>query len=260
MFNSRAINIALIASFVFHAALIIAVNIVVLPTKFKVRKFTSISFLGPILEKRALDIRMANKAGSAATNYESDLKGGREIHDVKSEVFQVLDIVKKDINARTEKRMNRAFSMPFREAKDIPAAARNVKKVSRGKGMAAKKDTGISGPLAAREVFYRPVKPVVPGWISSNTPFNLELKFFVTAQGDVKEVIPVVSSGNAEIDILGIRYLKEWKFTPLQMEDTHMKQLPKGGLSLTGFMPLAKRVSFSKGDEWGRIKMVFSKE
>jgi len=232
MFSSRAFNITLIASFILHATLIAAVNIVILPAKFKVREFTSISFLGPILEKRALDIRVANKPGSAAINYESDLKGGREIHDVKSEAFQASDIVKKDISARTEKRMNAALSMPFREIKDLPAAARNVRKVSRGESR-AKEDTGISGPLAAREVFYRPVKPVVPGWISSNTSFNLELKFFVTAQGDVKEVIPVVSSGNAEIDLLGIRYLKEWKFTPLTGQGR---------------------------DEWGMAKIVFSKE
>ncbi len=235
MFSTRAFNIALIASFVLHATLVTAVNIVVLPAKFKVREFTSISFLGPILEKRALDIRTANKPGSAATNYESDLKGGREIHDVKSEAFQASDTVRKDISGRTEKRMNAALSMPFREVKDLPVAVRNIKKVSRGESRA--KDTGISGPLAAREVFYRPAKPIVPGWINSNTPFSLELKFFVTAQGDVKEVIPVVSSGNAEIDLLGIRYLKEWKF-----------------------VPIAERGSLSEKDEWGRAKIVFSKE
>ncbi len=231
MFSSRAFNITLIASFILHATLVTAVNIVVLPAKFKVREFTSISFLGPILERRALDIRAASKPCSAATNYESDLKGGREIRDVRSEAFQASDIVSKNISARMEKRMNTALSMPFREVKDLPAAARNVKKVSRGER--GTKDIGISGPLAAREVFYRPAKPAVPGWISSDIPFNLELKFFVTAQGDVKEVIPVVSSGNAEIDLLGIRYLKEWKFT-----------------SLTG----------QGRDEWGRAKIVFSKE
>lgn len=246
MFGSRAFNITLIASFALHAILIAAVNIVILPVKFKVREFTSISFLGPILEERALDIRAADKPGPAATDYENDLKDGREGHDVKSEAFQALDIVKKDISVRAEKRMGRAFGMPFREVKDIPAATRNVKKVSRGERET--KDTGISGPLAAREVFYRPAKPAAPGWISGDVPFNLELKFFVTAQGDVKEVIPVVSSGNAEIDLLGIRYLKEWKFTPLQIEPP-----PKGGVSVTGFTSNEK-------DEWGRVKIVFGKE
>ncbi|MDP3789627.1 MAG: hypothetical protein Q8R48_04415 [Candidatus Omnitrophota bacterium] len=231
MFSSRALNIALIASFMLHATLIAAVNIIVLPANFKIREFTAISFLGPILEKRALDIRVAGKPGPAATNYESDLRGGSAIHDVKNEAFQASDIVRKDISRQAEKKMNAALSMPFREVKGLPSAVRNVKKVSRDESRI--KDTGISGPLAAREVFYRPAKPVVPGWISSNAPFNLELKFFVTAQGDVKEVIPLVSSGNAEVDLLGIRYLKEWKFTP----------------TVTG-----------GGEDWGRVKIIFSKE
>lgn len=240
MFGGRAFNIAFIVSFVWHIAVIASVNIVVLPSKFTVREFVPIAFLGPILEKRALDIMIAGKPSASATNYKSDLKDVSEVRDVKNEAFRISDAVRDDISKRAEKKMNAALSMPFREAKDLPrpAAARSAKKMPPEPAGSGAKGMGISGPLADREVFYKPAKPTVPEWVSSSASYSMELKFFVTAQGDVKEVIPVVSSGNAEIDLLGIRYLKEWRFTPI-----------------------AEGNSSSGGeDEWGRIKMVFSKE
>lgn len=232
MFSNKAFNIALLVSFLWHMTCIAAVNIVVLPGNFRVRELASVSFLGPILEKTALDIMMANKPVAVVTNYESDLKGGRQIRGVKGERLEPADIVKNDINKRTEDKMNRAFGLPFREVKDIPNITKNLKKAPVTQG--AVRDNDISGPIADRDVFYKPPKPPLPEWINGSMPFNLELKFFVTAQGDVKEVIPVVSSGNAEIDLLGIRYLKGWKFTPAALG--------------------------ANEEEWGRIKIVLTKE
>lgn len=235
MFSSRAFNIALLISFLWHMTCIAAVNIVVLPGKFKVRELTAVSFLGPILEKTALDIMMANKPIAVMTSYESELKGGREVRDVKAETLQPADTVKKEINKQAEDKMNRALGLSFREVKDVPNIIKDSKKAPAGPSAAG--DSGISGPIAGRKVFYKPPKPTVPEWIASGTLFNLELKFFVSAQGEVKEVIPVVSSGNAEIDLLGIRYLKGWKFTPTAGAD-----------------------SGSAKDAWGRIKIVLGKE
>jgi hypothetical protein len=95
-------------------------------------------------------------------------------------------------------------------------------------------DSEIMGPASEREIFYKPPKPRFPEQVSGSRPFHMELKFFVSAQGDIEEVIPVVSSGNAEVDLLGIRYLKGWKFTPLAGQ-------------------ASKR-------EWGSVKIILSKE
>lgn len=223
---------ALLISFLWHMTCIAAVNVVVLPGKFKVRELTSVSFLGPILEKTALDIMMANKPVAITTNYENDLRAGRPARDIKGENFQPADIVKNSINKRADDKMSTALRMPFREVKDIPNIVKDLNKPPARPSTA--KENNISGPVSGREIFYRPPKPTLPERIGGNMPFSLELKFFVTAQGDVKEVIPVVSSGNAEIDLLGIRYLKGWKF--------------------------AVANTIAGKEEWGRIKVVLSGE
>ena len=60
-----------------------------------------------------------------------------------------------------------------------------------------------------------PKKPVLPSWIDASSPFKLKLEFIVSVQGDVKEIIPAVSSGNPEVDILATQYLRGWRFAPL---------------------------------------------
>ncbi len=126
--------------------------------------------------------------------------------------------------------MGRALEMPFREVKDVPGADRRPKPRPIKRDAAA--GSGIFGPLADREISYKPPQPLLLGRAVAGEALNMELKFFVTAQGEVKEVIPVVSSGSAEADLLGIRYLKRWKFAP----------------------------AARRGEEWGRIKIVLSRE
>ena len=225
MFNNRAFNIALFISFVWHFTCIAAVNIVVLPGKLKTREISYVSFLGPIL---ALDTMGANKPAAVTPNYGGDLQSRRHVYDMEKEALSSLDIDRRDMSKRAEDKMNKVLAMPLAEAKSVPNIIRDSKKPIAKPSIV--KESDISGPASAREIFYKPLKPVVPERISGSMPFNMELKFFVTAQGEVKEVIPVVSSGNAEIDLLGIRYLKGWKFMPAAEE------------------------------EWGRIKIVLSKE
>ena len=61
----------------------------------------------------------------------------------------------------------------------------------------------------------------------------MEFKFLVSAQGDIKEIVPLVSSGNAEVDLLGIRYLKSWKFTPLGSADDRSEEWAKARIVLS---------------------------
>ncbi len=232
MFANRAFNIALLISILWHLICISAVNIVSLPGKFRFGELTSISFLGPILEKTALDIMMANRPVAVRTNYEGGAAIRPEIRTERNDTLLTRERMKQDIAKRSEKNMGKAVGVYFQETKEVPALARSL---NRPKRPAAIKEGEISWPAASREVFYKPDKPNVPESVSSNMPFNMEFNFLVSAQGDVKEVVPVISSGNAEVDLLGIRYLKSWKFGSLRSEAVQK-------------------------EEWGRAKIVLSKE
>lgn len=205
------IIIALAISFLWHIIAISAVNIVVLPCGYKMRELTAVSFLGPILEKTALDIMMANKPVAVRTEYEDNVE---ILPDRRAWLKEAPapGATRMNIAKKSEERMGGLLRASFREAKEVPPFTRPLKELKRA---VTQKEGEISGAAASREVFYRPETPRVPRSISDAAPFNMELKFSVSAQGDIREVIPVVSSGNADVDLIGIRYLKSWKFTPL---------------------------------------------
>ena len=226
MFRDRAFTIALLISFTWHLTCIAAVNIVILPGKFKAREVASISFLGPIL---ARDTVSANKAVAVIPKHEEDLQSMPRAYDIKKDTLSSAGAADKDINKLTENKIDRALNTQFLEVKSVPSPTKKAPNKS-----SAYRDSDISGPLAERKVFYRPLKPAVPVRINGSAPFNMEFRFFVSAQGEVGEVVPVISSGNVEVDLLGIRYLKGWKFTP---------------------------VAANKAEgEWGRIKIILTKE
>ena len=210
MVNNSAFNVAFIISLVWHLVCMSAVNIVVLPGKFKARKLTSVSFLGPILETTALNIILADKPVAIAVSYRTDLKYRRGFgKDGKNDVS---DPVKRYIRNNTEDNMRKMLSVPFQENKDVPDIIIAGIKRQNGRRFDS---SDISGSAARRTLFFKPVQPKLPDSIPASAPFKLELKFSVLPQGEVGRVIPVVSSGNPEVDLLGIRYLKSWKFFPL---------------------------------------------
>lgn len=190
-----------------------AVDVVVLPGKYKARGLTSVSFLGPILDKTALEIMLVNKPVAVTTRYQHRLKY-RHSFDKKEKLSLkdgAGDEAKKHISTHAVDNMGKILGMRFRADKEVPNMIRGKERYDTYFRSSSK----ISGPVAKREVIYKPRKPKLPSWIATMVPFMLELEFSVSTQGDVNEVVPVVSSGNPEVDLLGVRYLKSWKFAPL---------------------------------------------
>ncbi len=75
----------------------------------------------------------------------------------------------------------------------------------------------IEGEVEGRDVIYRPEEPRLEKSRPSSlkTP-EIEVDFSVSPAGTVTEAAAVLSSGDAETDFLWVRYLKEWKFSPLK--------------------------------------------
>lgn len=212
MFTNRAFNAAFLLSLAWHLLCMSMVSIVVLPGKYKARELTSVSFLGPILGETALEIMLVNKPVAITTRYHRTLRYTHSF-DKKEKLLlkeRAGDRAKKHKSAYDEGGIGRASATIFNRDKEIP----NIVKRGRRQDDYPKSSSELLGSIARREVIYRPTKPKLPSRVMSSAPFTLELEFSVSAQGEIKKVVPVVSSGNPEVDLLGTRYLKGWKFAP----------------------------------------------
>ncbi|MDD5310342.1 MAG: energy transducer TonB [Candidatus Omnitrophica bacterium] len=82
----------------------------------------------------------------------------------------------------------------------------------------------IEGPARFREVIYKPELPTNLRWDESlgvdldrlGNKFSVKLKFLVSPEGRVGAVERLSSSGHPTVDIIAMRYLKEWQFAPLK--------------------------------------------
>jgi len=78
---------------------------------------------------------------------------------------------------------------------------------------------GIKGPLAARKILQRPRPPQVKVKVEA----EIEMTLYVLPNGIVDRVIPSVK-GDAELERIAIRYLKEWRFAPLLKDEPQVEQ------------------------------------
>ncbi|MBN1872397.1 MAG: energy transducer TonB [Candidatus Omnitrophica bacterium] len=209
MFSNKAFNIAFILSLAWHLLCISLVNIVVLPGRYTARDLTSVSFLGPILEKTALEIMLVNKPVAVSTSYHHDLKYSHHIDSERDSNVNGTALGFGLEPPKVDDKLDNIEGALLQSAKEIPRI--HIKPSRHEDGHAI---DGIEGIDKGRELIYKPDKPKLPRWITSGKGFSVVLEFVVTPQGDVSRVVPVISSGDPDVDLLAIRYLKSWKFSP----------------------------------------------
>jgi len=78
---------------------------------------------------------------------------------------------------------------------------------------------GIKGPLVSRKIVERPNPP--QGRLKVEV--EIELTLWVLPNGIVDRVVPSVK-GDAELERIGIRYLKQWRFEPLPKDQPQAVQ------------------------------------
>ncbi len=78
---------------------------------------------------------------------------------------------------------------------------------------------GVVGPISVRKILYRPPLPK----IVAEHSVQIRLKFWVTPNGVVDQVVPI-ERGGTHIESVAIRFLKEWKFEPLPAEVRQERQ------------------------------------
>lgn len=236
--TKHAFELALVASLVWHLFWLFSVKISVSAPAVANRPESAVSFIGSILEEAPVFsakgpgetvpdtalTRLQDLAASPEIAGDSGVQGG------SGKLVNVSDLdVLKEIDAKSS--ADAAVG-----AKQMPEKPFDEIKVSYKTYPAE-----IEGPARFREVIYKPELPAYLRWDESlgvdldrlGNAFSVGLRFLVSPEGKVESVERLSSSGHPTVDIIAMRYLKEWQFAPLKA----------GG---------------SKEEQWGSVKLNFS--
>jgi len=217
----HALEIALIASLAWHLFWIFSVKISVSTPVVPVRLESTVSFVGAILEEGP--VFTAAGPGVVAQDVDivrlQDLVMRPEIgasSAVHGGTGKLANISDPDILKEIETKSSADAAIV---AKQMPEKPFDEIKVSYKTYPAE-----IEGPARFREVIYKPEHPASLRWDESlgvdfdrlGNTFSVGLKFQVSPEGKVESVERLSSSGHPTVDIIAIRYLKEWQFAPLK--------------------------------------------
>jgi TonB family protein len=73
----------------------------------------------------------------------------------------------------------------------------------------------ITGALKERKVIYQETPIYPPSLRARGVESSVKLKFNVSAEGNVKEVTVLLSSGYRDMDMAAVSALRKWSFAPL---------------------------------------------
>jgi len=102
-----------------------------------------------------------------------------------------------------------------REAKRAASQKASKRKVKKSSNVTL----GVVGPISVRKILYRPPLPK----IVAEHSVQIRLKFWVTPNGIVDQVVPI-ERGGTRMESVAIRFLKRWKFEPLPAEARQERQ------------------------------------
>lgn len=211
MSRKSEFKISLMISIAFHLVCLFGITVVILPKSLPVAKTSTIAFLGPLFEKTAFDLMVEQANSLLETDYTTPpLEGGfsgiaEEVILDKME-YTSFDIIKKvGVNRSRIRNVLLGHKMipeyGFADEGELWQSDE-------------KEDFFISGPAGNLEIISKPDCPQIQ--ISDTEveygPYLVELDFVVNSMGGVSEIVPRISSGYPEIDIIAIRYLKKFQF------------------------------------------------
>lgn len=94
------------------------------------------------------------------------------------------------------------------------------------------KNLEISGPLENRLLISKPDLPEIPVWFVEKITGPIQIKIWVDLSGDVIFCQRVISSGLHDLDIIGLDYVRNFKFAPRrELQQGEIKLLFDAGSS-----------------------------
>lgn len=214
-FKGRIFGVSLAISLIWHLLWICGVTVTLSPNNIELQKFSVIAFLGPILEETAFKRKMERSRDLIAT----PTRGALISDEPKLDAGLLKDRILADVRGRlSQKELARRVQIETSDKEVLREPPLKFKVVSRHIPF------NIEGPVKDRVVSYPP-SPALPGWAETNgIEPELKLRFWVSPEGVVREVEPEILSGYPEIDLLGIRYIRKWRFQSLRANCDQVSQ------------------------------------
>ncbi|MBL7158583.1 MAG: hypothetical protein ISS91_03650 [Candidatus Omnitrophica bacterium] len=214
MFANKIFGVTILISSVWHLFWISAVEIVVTPTINSGCDYQEVNFLGPILEKTAFDIMADDYAHYGEARYAASSIFFLDRAHLKA-AGPKRHILDRNV---PEKALNRfTFNLQgyINDAKEIPFYMAEQKDFIL---LEEKEMPKVEGPVKGREIIHKPDSPVVASEsYGANATYSVEVRFAISHNGIVYRAEPLVSSGQPKIDIIAIRHVREWRFSPLSL-------------------------------------------
>jgi len=224
MFRDRPFNAAFLISLLWHLFLIFCVTIVIFPANIKIAKPSSVSFLGPILEKTAFEIMLGRKPGPNTTAYKQSVNANKKLFNNTDEEMGRLNKAGFGAEPVTGEGKGRGVSSRelFGDFKFTPQpraaySAAGYKTAGLTRSFLTGGDNiSIEGPLADQELLFRPELPIIPRRIESGEgSLAVKLKIRALKGGEVDSAVLLASSGEPAVDLAMINYVKKFRFSPL---------------------------------------------
>ena len=196
---------ALFLSVLWHLFWISSITIVSLPAKVQYPRFSSISFLGPLLDEPNFEVHVSQKPPLRGETMRVQERVNRSPFQEFPE--ETVDLLKIDLSDP-----ERSLTLPNEL---LGLEKRNPTSSLKEEGRLKKEIPLLSGPAASRILYYQPSLPELPKWLDSQeVRSSFELRFWVTPRGKVVGIEKVTSSGDPTLDLIGMRYLRRWQFNP----------------------------------------------
>jgi TonB family protein len=229
MLHKVNFNKALIISFLWHIFCFFAFTIVIVPIAIRQKGFSDISFLGPVLDEGSFQAKIQDLDPHLAQQRQS--RSSPFLLPAKTEGTEKIDISRERNHFLKERPYRDSIDELLETEKEFPPSIDEGKGLIEGRVAASaenKKDFSIEGQARDRVLIFRPPFSDYGG--PSKTYNNVRLRVVIAADGNVKSVDIIETSGEPKTDLAAIRYVKKWKFTPLNPDKPQHDQ--EGILSL----------------------------
>lgn len=218
MFRDKTFNLSILFSSIWHLFCISSIGIIVTPSIQPSNFYQEVDFLGPILEKTAFDLMVEEVTPQAETRY---VKTSLFLNDI---YLKPKGPERKVLKEFTPESMRDRFTFSLREfikdTKEIPLYFAEDIRVAYEETDNKKSPAFIEGPAGKREIIFKPASLTVPRSLyGGREEYIVKLKFFMSNDGVVHDIEPIVSSGYPEIDLKAIRFLRKWRFSPLSLAE-----------------------------------------
>ena len=201
MLEKNIFNIALSCSLVWHLLGGQAVKIVG-PARLTAQQFTSINFWGCILESVDYNFPDENIEGEIEAPKETE----NEVYE-KHTADKFSDVQKKSIPlAKLSTKASPKVTIEMPDSDKFLISEEFISELK-------------------RSLLLKPKLPEYPAWAKKiGSDFEIELKFLILPDGTIGKVEKITSSGYPELDEIGVRYMRKWKFISLPADKPQIEQ------------------------------------